>query len=63
MRKWYDNVFFIWIMLFTITPIGIILMWENSMFEKWKRIRATAIFSVLFIAAIIQLISSGIGSV
>lgn len=58
MEKLYDNVFFMWVMLFTVTPIGIILMWRNSTFKKFKKIRATLIFSMLYIGAVLQIISN-----
>lgn len=54
MGKLYENELFMWLMLFTITPIGIYLMWKNLIFSKWKRVRATIIFMFLFSAAIIQ---------
>lgn len=52
-QKFYEKGWFLWVCLIFFTPAGIFLLWKNGKFNKNIRIALTAIFSILFIIALV----------
>lgn len=50
-KKFYKTNWFLWVMLFFVTPVGLILLWvrKDLSFSKKTKIVLTTIFSVMFL--------------
>lgn len=53
-KKFWEKTWFTWLMLFFVPPVGIILLWKNSVHHIVARIFITIIFSLGFINAYID---------
>ncbi len=52
-QKFYDKTWFMWVMLFFITPIGIFLLWKNKRYHNVVRIALSIFFGFMFLVIII----------
>lgn len=51
--KWYYQKWFVLLMLFVLTPIGITLLWAGSRFKRPTKIGLTIAFGLLFVVNIL----------
>lgn len=52
-EKFYEKLWFAWVMLFTIVPLGIFLLWKYSHMRKVPRVIVSVLFGFIFLLALI----------
>ena len=56
-KKFYQRNWFIILMLFLFAPVGIILMWQNTSWNKIVKIALSVFFGLIFVAALFGALS------
>lgn len=51
--KFYEKMWFMWLMLFTVTPVGIFLMWKYDRYHKIVKIIISIFFGFTFLMFVI----------
>lgn len=51
-EKFYDKTWFMWVMMLTITPIGIYLLWKHKRYSKNARVALSIFFAIIFLFAV-----------
>lgn len=52
-KKFHEKTWFMWVMMFLITPVGIVLMWKNNKYKPVVRVLISVVFGFMFISAIV----------
>lgn len=52
-EKFYKSTWFLWLMLFTVSPVGIILAWKYQRFTVQTRKILTGVFGIYFVVMIL----------
>lgn len=50
--NFYKKSWFMWVMLFVFTPVGLYLLWKNENYGKKTKIALSVVFSFLFLVGI-----------
>ncbi len=53
-EKFYNKNWFMWVMLCTITPVGIYLLWKRDKFNKAVRIGLSVFFGLAFLIGMVS---------
>jgi ABC-type sulfate transport system permease subunit len=54
----YQKAWFMWFWLIVFTPVGILLMWRQRRFTKFKRIIVTLIATAYFVFPIVAVMTT-----